>query len=138
MKNRKSVLAVFPLITIFMELLPYGAVLNFGRPATDGTIGYFRETYSYFSLMPFGYANFGPLLTAIFSCLLLVCIAVYICSGNQGFKKAARLFNFIAVITSLLPLMLGLRYISALGFLITVSLCFSFVLIHKFKENPEE
>jgi len=138
MQNRKLILAVFPLITIFLEMLPYGAVLNFARPATDGSIGWFRETFSYFSLTPFGYANFGPLLTAVFSCLLFVFIAVYICTNKTIFRKTARIFNLIAIITSLLPLLFGLRYMSIVGFLITAGLCFSFALIHKFKENPEE
>lgn len=45
---------------LVLELLPWGAVLVFGRPAEDGTIGRFRETFSYFSLTPAGYANFFP------------------------------------------------------------------------------
>ncbi|MBQ9992753.1 MAG: hypothetical protein IJP33_04920 [Firmicutes bacterium] len=134
MQNRKLILAVFPLITIFLEMLPYGAVLNFARPATDGSIGHFRETFSYFSLTPFGYANFGPLLTAILSCLMLVLIAVYIFSAKASFKKAACITGIIAALTSLMPLIMGLRYISAVGLLITASLFFGTALLYMFKQ----
>ena len=62
MKKRLPYL-ILPIITLILEILPYGAVCNFMRPSIDGThIGHFRELYSYFDLMPFGYANFSPLI----------------------------------------------------------------------------
>ena len=61
-------LLIMPIIAIVLEILPYGAVLVFAPSPTESV----RETFSYFSLTPFGYANFGPFLTALLTCVVLV------------------------------------------------------------------
>ena len=76
MKKRLLYL-ILPIITLILEILPYGAVCNFAHPETDGTIGRFRELYSYFDLLPFGYANFAPLLTAIVTCFVFLFLVIY-------------------------------------------------------------
>ena len=58
---KKISLVVFPALTIVLEALPMGAVCTFAIFPTERV----RETFSYFSLIPFGYANFAPLITAI-------------------------------------------------------------------------
>ena len=58
---KKVCLAVLPALTIVLELLPFGAVCIFATSPTERV----KETFSYFSLTPFGYANFAPLITAI-------------------------------------------------------------------------
>ena len=50
MKQRIKYL-ILPIITLILEILPYGVVLNFARPSQNGEIGYFKEYYSYFDLM---------------------------------------------------------------------------------------
>jgi len=54
---KKVCLAVLPALTIVLELLPFGAVCIFATSPTERV----KETFSYFSLTPFGYANFAPL-----------------------------------------------------------------------------
>ena len=54
---KKISLVVFPALTIVLEALPLGAVCTFAPSPTERV----RETFSYFSLIPFGYANFAPL-----------------------------------------------------------------------------
>lgn len=111
-----------PAVALVLELLPWGAVLNFMRPATDGSIGRFRETYSYFSLMPMGYGNFGPILTAILTCLLLPVTVLYIIRGTAPWKKAMCAIAALAMLASLYPLLLGFSYYSFTALLISVSL----------------
>ena len=94
---------ILPLVVLGLELLPYGAVLNFGRLAEDGSIGFFRETYSYFSLMPFGYGNFAPLLTAVLTCLLLLLLILFLFWKKRAIWKAAGVLAGVAAILSLLP-----------------------------------
>lgn len=72
MKKRLPLL-LLPVLALILEALPYGAVLQFGRPAAAPL----RELYSYFDLTPFGYANFAPLFTALGTCVLLVLLALY-------------------------------------------------------------
>lgn len=125
MNRKKYMLAHLPLIAIILEILPYGAVMNFALPATDGTIGHFRETHSYFSLLPFGYANFGPFLTAIVSCILLIFGILQYINDCERFIGVIKVLSVIGIITSIMPLMFGINYFSIVGALITVSLCFT-------------
>ncbi len=48
---KKISLVVFPALTIVLEALPLGAVCTFAPSPTERV----RETFSYFSLIPFGY-----------------------------------------------------------------------------------
>ena len=76
--KKRLVYLILPIITLILEILPYGAVCNFMRPSADGTsVGHFRELYSYFDLMPFGYANFAPLFTGIITCIILLLLVIY-------------------------------------------------------------
>ena len=86
MKKRLPLL-LFPVLALILEALPYGAVLQFGRPAAAPL----RELYSYFDLTPFGYANFAPLFTALGTCVLLVLLALYAGTGKRGLAAAARI-----------------------------------------------
>ena len=74
MKKYKLISLIFIIAVLILEIIPYGAVCNFmGDPETNTIL---RYTYSYFDLTPFGYANFGPFITAILSCVLAVLILV--------------------------------------------------------------
>lgn len=118
MKKRCFLPAILPLGIILLEALPYGAVMNFAAPNEE----VIRKTYSYFSLLPYGYANFGPLLTAIFSVFLLILGIFYILKTTKALRISIAILSAIAAATSLMPLMLGLQYISTIGILITLLL----------------
>ena len=128
MKKRLLYL-VLPIITLILEILPLGAVCNFARPADDGTIGSFRELYSYFDLIPFGYANFAPFITALITCIILILLVVYCITGKHSFATATRIILFISVIISLCPLLLGIRFFSIVGALISLTLLTEFLLL---------
>ena len=118
MKIKKSLFVILPLVALILELLPYGAVLNFANP--DGEP--WRKTYSYFSMMPFGYANIGPLITAILTCVLLVLVVVYLFKPRKGLNTAILNVAGFATAASLLPLMFGFDYITVIGVIITLLL----------------
>ncbi len=119
MKKYKIASLVLIIAILILEILPYGAVCNFmGDPATDTTIKY---TYSYFDLTPFGYANFGPFLTAILTCALTVLILL----SNFTEKNLSNIIGIVAIlatVTSVLPLMYGLDYYNAVSFFISALL----------------
>lgn len=117
MKKRLPLL-LLPALTLVLEALPYGAVLQFGRPAAAPL----RELYSYFDLTPFGYANFAPLFTALGTCVLLVLLALYAATGKRGLAAAAQIAAGVCALVSLGPLLLGIRNYSVTGALITASL----------------
>ena len=128
MKKRLLYL-ILPIITLILEILPYGAVCNFAHPETDGTIGRFRELYSYFDLLPFGYANFAPRLTAIVTCFVFLFLVIYCFTGKYSIVKITKGVLSAAVVLSLCPLLYGLDYFSVVGALITISLIVEFLLL---------
>ena len=72
MKIRKLLLSFLAGIALIFELLPNGVVLRFMNPEGEPWV----RTYSYFSLVPYGYANFGPLIAAVLTCVLIILIAI--------------------------------------------------------------
>ena len=122
MKMKKFALLVLPIMTLILELLPYGVVLNFANPEGEP----WRKTYSYFSLTPFGYANFGPFITAILTCILLVLVAVYLFKPRKGLNTSILNVSAFATAASLMPLMFGFDYITVIGVIITMLLAGTF------------
>ena len=88
---QKVCLAVLPALTIVLELLPLGAVCIFATSPTERV----KETFSYFSLTPFGYANFAPLITATLT------VAIFLLSllslKTKGVLKALFVLSIITV-----------------------------------------
>ncbi len=126
MKKKKIAFIVLIIIAIVLELLPYGAVLRFASP--EESSGAIRQTYSYFSLTPYGYANFGPFLTALLTCVLLVLAVVYMVKPKRGLQIVLRVISALAVITSVMPLLFGLDFYSVVGAMITAVLLIVFLL----------
>lgn len=135
MKKYRCLYILIPVIVIILELLPFGAVLNFGVPADEGGIRKIRETYSYFSLVPFGYANFGCLITAVLSCVLLMLGIAYFVKEVKILKKAIAVVSVFSVISSVSPLLYGLEYFSTVGAIISLLLILELILLLIFKND---
>lgn len=131
MKSRKYICLMVIIAVVILELLPYGAVLNFGNP--DGEP--FRETFSYFSLTPFGYANFAPFITAVLSVVILLHILVAIMCKTKNLWKGVSLEAAIASVISLFPVAYGFESYSGIGFAITILLVVLFFLSKQSKEE---
>lgn len=111
---------------LVLEILPYGAVLVFGRPAADGTIGRFQETYSYFSLMPVGYGMFLPFLTGILTVVLLGLGILHLLRPRKKLGDGLFIVNAVALVFSVLPwVFFGAEFLSAVGVAITAALLLS-------------
>lgn len=106
---------LLPVVALVLELLPYGAVCNFANP--EGLP--WRRTYSYFDLTPFGYANFAPFLTAVFTCVVIALLLVYLFVGTRLWASIAKKLLAVTFALSLCPLVLGITYYSVVGLLIT-------------------
>ncbi len=116
--KKKDLMLILTVVTFILELLPYGAVLNFANPEGET----FRRTFSYFSLTPFGYASFGPLLTALMTSALLVLSTVYCFKSTVKMLKTIKIIAFLGLIFSISPFFMGGRYFSVTGVLISVCL----------------
>lgn len=123
---KKRLLLHIPVVlsALILEALPCGAILNFADPG-----GSTKMAYSYFSLTPFGYANFGPFLTAILSCVLLVLLLLGILLNKQGFRTVTEIICFFALGMSLMPLLLGTEYFSAVAAIISMLLAAELALL---------
>ena len=123
---KKRLLYLFlPIITLILEILPFGAVCNFANPEGEP----WRRTFSYFDLTPFGYANFAPLLTAIITCAILVLLLIYLFTYNAKMITAIKVLLCIGVVMSLCPLLLGINYFSFVAALITASLIAELIFV---------
>ncbi len=132
--KKRLIYLLLPIITLILEILPYGAVLNFANPEGDP----WRRTYPYFDLMPFGYANFSPFLTAIITCIIFILLLVHLFTPKKQLVKISKAFLYVGVLISLCPLLQGINYFSAVGALITVSLASELVLIHVASKNEKD
>lgn len=126
MKQRFRYL-ILPLITLILEILPYGAVCVFASSPTERI----RQTFSYFDLAPFGYANFTPLWTAVTTCFILLLLVIYCITGKNSFAKKARNLLWICILFSFGPLVFGIQFFSLVGLLISLSLIAEIALLLK-------
>lgn len=88
-----------------------------------------QRNISYFDLIPFGYANFAPLLTAIITCLIFVLLLIFCIKGNVRMAVKAKNILYVAIIMSLEPLLFGIEYFSLAAGLITLSLVGELLLL---------
>lgn len=122
MRIKKILLSIFSVTALILELLPYGVVLRFANPEGEPWV----KTYSYFSLLPFGYANFGPLITAILTCVLLILVAIGWYKFSRGLNIAMMNVSGFATASAFLPLMYGIEYMTPLSFVIGLLLAATF------------
>ena len=134
MLKRKQPIVIFAILIVILvlELLPYGAVLHFGNPEGEPL----RETFSYFDLTPYGYANFGPFITAILTCVLLVIFIINLLVDNDKIKSIIKIVSLIALVASLAPLIVN-SY-SVIGGVISLLLLVIVVISMKKDVNDSE
>ena len=120
--KRTCFILIFPISAIILEILPCGAVLVFAPSPTERV----RETFSYFNLTPFGYANFAPFITALLTCIILLLALISI--KLEKMRKAVFWLSLATAIISLLPLVFGIDYYSVAGGIITITLAIESVL----------
>ena len=137
--KKRFIYLILPIITLILELLPYGAVCNFMLPSTTEGVpaGRFRELYSYFDLTPFGWANFAPLITAIITCIVLLILVIYCFTGKERLAKTAKNILCVGAVISFGPLLLGPHFLSVVGVLISISLIAELIVLRRFTKVPE-
>lgn len=132
MFKRKIAMTVLSVLTVFLEILPYGAVCVFSDGVTE-----YRETYSYFDLRPFGYANFSPLVTAVLSCVILVLCIILCFRKSKKLNKALATLSGLAAVISFVPFLMGLgfRFYGVCAAAITALLAVIFILALSVKKK---
>lgn len=127
MKLKKMLLVLFTVIALVLEALPYGAVCVFANSEGDPI----RRTFSYFALTPFGYANFGPFITSVLTCVLLLLAIISVFRYRKGLNTAIMVVSIVAAVVSLTSLLFGIKFFSITGAIISALLvadfCISFI-----------
>ena len=127
--KKKLFMLCATLIALVLEILPYGAVCNFALDEGE----HLRQTFSYFDLTPFGYANFAPFIVALLTCALTVMIVVSLVS-KKSMRTPILTVSAIAMVLSLAPLLFGISYFSIVGACISVALLLT-TLVASFQKN---
>ena len=125
MRKKRLWLLVLPVLTLILEMMPWGAVCNFANPEGEP----WRMTYSYFSLTPFGYANFSPFLTALATCAMCLLLLIYCFTAKEALLRRIKAVNGGALVLSLCPLLYGVSYYSVVGGLIAAFLAAELLLL---------
>ena len=119
--KKRVLLLITPIMTLILEALPYGVKMNFAT--ADSTIT--RYT-SYFDTLPYFYAMFSPLITAVLSCAIFIVLLIYCFLGNRVLLIIVKVLLYIALILSVWH---SLFYITVLSVLITLSMVIELVII---------
>ena len=123
---KKISLILIPIIAIVLETLPSGVVMMFAASPSERV----AETFSYFSLLPLGYANFVPLFVAIITCIILLLSLISLKKTN--IVKYVFLLLLIGIIFSIMPIMAGIDYLTYPGVGISLLLTIECVLARSF------
>ena len=123
--KKRLLLLIFPVVTFILELLPVSAVLRFANPEGEPWVA----KYSYFDPTPFGYANFGPMITAVLTCVLIVLLVIYAVKGNKKVLAAVKMVLWLAIVASLSPLFFGVGFYSLVGGFISLTLITALVAV---------
>ncbi len=121
---RKIGIVLLPIAALILETLPFGAVCVFAPSPTERV----RQTFSYFSLTPFGYANFAPFLTALATCVMLLLAILALVKKSGKIVRTLFAVSVIAALLSLAPLLFGVEFYSVCGGFITAALVLEAVL----------
>ena len=119
---KRIALWVLPLTALILELLPSGVVLRFANPEGEPWV----RTYCHFDLTPFGYANFGPLIAAALTCVLLLLVVIYLIKPRKGLNTAIMNVSGFAAVAAFAPVMFGLEYLTVIGIIVGLLLAATF------------
>jgi hypothetical protein len=126
---------LLPLIpALALECHPAGVVMYFMNANGPD----FKSTFSYFSLTPFGYGQYGPILTALITCVLALLAVLFLFRPRRGLRKAIFFLSIAAVLASLLQLTLGLRWFTWINAAVTaLMLCETAVALFLGRSTPQ-
>ena len=105
--KKRLLLIYLPIMTLALEGLPMGTVMYFGNPDGDP----FRQTFSYFDPIHWGYADFAPNLTALLTCTLAILAVIGAIRGTKRLLGATVTIAMIAAAFSLLTIFFGFTLI---------------------------
>ena len=104
MKYLKYIYFIFPVLAFILMLMPRAIEMHFPTDTEDAIF-----FYSYFSLIPFGYADIGPMLAGIGLSFILIFLAFNLFLERPFLLKLSFVFYVIAIIFSCYHLFFNLN-----------------------------
>ena len=132
-RKRTFVLLAIAITILSLELLPYGAVLEFAHMSPDLTLSYYEQHFSYFDPMVYGHGHFGPLITAVLTCMLAVITVIAVFFENRAVRITLRAVSVLTLLCSLTPMLTGCY--SPVGMAISVLLLVTCIISLKKEET---
>ena len=131
--KKRLLLLIAPLIALILECLPNGVIMTFA----DGPDSTFTMTYSYFGLTPIGYAMYGPFLTAVMTCVIIILSLIYVFTAKQGLKIAILVLSAFVTVFSVLPLpiILGIETVTVINVIVAACLLAEAILTLPLKKG---
>ena len=131
MTKRKKAFVVFliAILLLILELLPFGAVLEFAHMSPDLTVGYYEQPFSYFDPIVYGYGHFGPFITAILTCLLAIVSVIHVFADHRATRMILPITSALTLLSSLTPMLTGCY--SPLGGVISALLFVALIILFK-------
>lgn len=93
--KKKNMSIVCLALSIVLMALPYGVAMEFSSSPTERVTSY----HSYFSMMPFGYGNWCPIIAAIISVVIIV---LFFVSGKKNVGISIEICLGIVITASLI------------------------------------
>ncbi|MBN3489902.1 hypothetical protein JV173_00095 [Acholeplasma equirhinis] len=124
MKKKYLYLFIPQIAVLLMAALPNSVAMRFAPEPVETIIHY----TNYYDLLPFGYGHFGPFLTVCLAGIVLLLTIIWFFTQKQGILSSIRIVSVFELATSMLPLALGLSYITWIGVVITLIIVIQVVL----------
>lgn len=93
---KKIISIVSMLVAIVLMVIPYGVAMKFASSPTERVTLY----YSYFDMIPFGYGNWFPIITAVLS--IIIVLVLLIDSKRFNLKKVIKVLMSIGILSIIL------------------------------------
>lgn len=106
-RKRSFFLLAIAVMILILEIIPYGAILEFAHMSPELTLGYYEQHFSYFDPMVYGHGHFGPLITAVLTCMFAVVTVIAVFFENRAVRIALRVVSVLTLLFSLTPMLTG-------------------------------
>ena len=112
---------------LILETLPNGVIMWWATPPGEPSQSGF---FPYFSLTPFGYAHFSPLITAALTVAVTVLTVIALIleskeSRHPKLRNALFVCLVITTVISICPVLYGFKYVTPIGICVTAALLIS-------------
>lgn len=113
---KRWLLTLPPAAVLALGALPNSVVMHFARYQGDR----YDQFYSFYSLMPLGYGNCGPMLTMVLSAILLLACLWNVIKPSRPRLRMTALLALVALLASLLNLLF--QEMTPIGWIISLLL----------------